>query len=293
VLTNVLEEIFVHHLTRYAVEKAMREGYSPIYAGFYAFDEAAHAFGPTDAATHRVMKHVDHTIKKIAAARGDAYELVVLSDHGQVDTAPFRAVNGRQLGEVLADLLPGFAVHEMKGKRFGPKPEDARGTLNATLSGGLAHLYFDGRRERMPFRELVAAHPSLATDISRLREVALVMCRDGDDDVFFHQGRELRGQDVEPVIAGYDEPQILHAQLSRLNTFATAGDLVLFGAFIDGREVNFENQAGGHGSVGGDQLRPFVLAKKEWGLDLSDVMGAHQLHPVLTDLRDRLASRPR
>jgi len=293
VLTNVLEEIFVHHLTRYAVERAMDEGYSPIYAGFYAFDEAAHAFGPSDPAAHRVMKHVDHTIRKIAAARGDAYELVVLSDHGQVDTTPFRALNGRYLGEVLAGLLPGYAVHEMKGGSYGAKPQNAQGELNVTMSGGLAHLYFANRNQRMPFRELGATHPSLAPELSRLREVALVMCRDGDQDVFFHEGREVRGTAVEPLLAGYDDARTLHAQLSRLNSFATAGDVILFGAFIDGREVNFENQAGGHGSIGGDQLKPFVLAKKEWGLDLSGITGAHQLHAVLTGLRDRLASRPR
>ena len=90
VITDVIEEIFVHHLTRYAVEQAMREGYSPIYAGFYAFDETSHAFGPGDPASRRILKHVDHTIGHIADARRDGYELVVLSDHGHVDSIPYR-----------------------------------------------------------------------------------------------------------------------------------------------------------------------------------------------------------
>ena len=293
VVTNAIEEIFVHHLTRYAVQKAMREGYSPIYAGFYAFDEAAHAFGPTDGAARRVMKHIDHTIREVAAARGSAYELVVLSDHGQVETVPFRAVHGRQFGEVLASLLAGFRVVEMKGHTYGPDAGEARGVLNATLSGGLAHLYFAGRKQRLGYRELTAAHPSFARDLSSLREVALVMAREGAEDVFVAGGRELPAGEAKALLAGYDDAEILLAQLSRLNSFGAAGDLVVFGSFIEGRQVNFENQAGGHGSIGGDQLRPFVLAKQEWGLDLSGVTGAHQLHAVLSGLRDRLASRPR
>lgn len=91
VVADALEEIFIHHLTRYAVQKAMREGFSPIYAGFYAFDETAHAFGPDDSAAIKVLKHVDESIRKIAAKRAGRYELVVLSDHGQVDTARLRS----------------------------------------------------------------------------------------------------------------------------------------------------------------------------------------------------------
>ena len=78
--------------------------------------------------------------------------------------------------------------------------------------------------------------------------------------------------------------------MRRLNSFRSSGDLVAFGSFIEGKQVNFENQAGGHGSIGGEQLHPFVLAKKEWSIDTSRVNAAHQLHPILSRLRDQLAS---
>jgi hypothetical protein len=64
--------------------------------------------------------------------------------------------------------------------------------------------------------------------------------------------------------------------------------MIVFGAFVEGKQVNFENQAGGHGSIGGEQLHPFVLAKKAWQLDTSAIHGAHELNPVLCALRDRL-----
>ena len=288
VVTNLVEEIFVHHLTRYAVEQAMREGYSPIYAGFYAFDEAAHAFGPGDRSVRRALRHVDHTIRKIASRRGGLYELVVLSDHGQVDTIPFAGTGGRPIGEVLAEMLPGFRVQEVKGKAYGPPEGQARGGVTATLSGGLAHLYFAERRERIGYRELVALHPDLVPGLARLDQVALVMARDGDEDVLWKSGEEVRGQAANGVLADYDDPEILIRQLSRLNSFKTAGDIILFGAFTGGEQVNFENQAGGHGSIGGEQLHPFLLAKRDWGIDTSRVHGAHELHPILSGLRDEL-----
>jgi len=292
VVTDVAEEIFVHHLTRYAVVKAMREGYSPIYAGFYAYDETAHAFGPADESSQRVLKHVDHTVRKVAEARGDGYELVVLSDHGQIETRPFRAANGRAFGEVLAGMLPGFRVQEAKGGAYGPDEKDAKGRITATLSGGAAHVYFTDEARRLPADEVKRRFPTLVSGLASLPEVAFIMLRNGADDVFVTAAGEVRGGAVESLLAPYDDAGVLREQLSRLNSFAASGDIVVYGAFLDGRQVNFEDQAGGHGSIGGEQLHPFVLGKKEWSLDLSAVRGAHQLHAVLCDLRDRLASRP-
>jgi len=292
VATDVAEAIFVHHLTRYAVVKAMREGYSPIYAGFYAYDETAHAFGPTDESSRRVLRHVDHSITKVAASRDRGYELVVLSYHGQVDTRPFRAAHGQPFGEALSQMLPGFRVEEHKGHAFGPDDKEARGRVVATLSGGVAHVYFAERATRISHGELARRFPELLPRLAGMREIALLMLRDGHDDVFVTAAGELRGAAVKPVLAPYDDPDVLFEQLTRLNSFDACGDIVLFGAFVDGKQVNFENQAGGHGSIGGEQLHPFVLAKKDWGLDLSGVRGAHQLHAVLRGLRDRLGSGP-
>jgi hypothetical protein len=255
VAVDLVEEIFVHHLTRYAVRKAMREGYSPIYGAFYAFDETAHAFGPADPASQNVLRHVDHTIEKVASSRAGRYELVVLSDHGQVETSPF------PLARMLEKLLPGQLV--------------------VTASGGLAHVYVKDSPRRLSLQEVKARFPQLVSVLSEIDEVALLMARDGAEDVMLSKGGDL---------SSYDEPEILRAQLKKLNSFANAGDLIAFGAWRGDKQVNFEEQAGGHGSIGGEQLKPFVLAKKEWGMDVSNVRGADELHPILRDLRDHLAT---
>src|SRR5438270_21910 len=59
VLTDVLEEIFLHHVARYAVEQAMDRDLPIVYAGFYAYDETAHGFGPEDGYSYVMLKHVD------------------------------------------------------------------------------------------------------------------------------------------------------------------------------------------------------------------------------------------
>lgn len=291
VATDAAEEIVVHHITRYAVLKAMREGFSPIYAGLYAYDEVAHAFGPADVATQRMLRHVDHTIEKLASGRdaaGGRYELLILSDHGHIETTPFKSFYGKTLGAVVAELLPGFRVDEVEDKAYGPAADAAGGKVTITKSGGAAHVYFTERDRRINSSELKANHPDLARRLASLPEVSLVMMREGEEDVFMRGDDEVRGEKVKAMLAPYDDPDILFEQLSRLNSFQHAGDLIVFGAFIDGKQVNFENQAGGHGSIGGEQLHPFVLAKREWGLDTSRVNSSQELHPVLSLLRDRL-----
>jgi hypothetical protein len=290
-VTDVLEEMFVHHVTRYAVLKAMRNRYPAIYAGFYAFDETGHAFGPDHGYALRILKHVDKTVRKIAEARHGNYELVVLSDHGQIDTIPFKDLKDVAFGQLVAGWLPGCRVQEMKGKAYGPDEEQATGQVNLTYSGGLAHLYFANRAKRMRYSELTSQFPELARQIAQVDGVALVMARDGQEDVFLTGGQEFRGEAVNPVLAEYDDPGILLAQLSRLNSFEMSGDLVIFGAFKEGKQVNFETQAGGHGSIGGEQAHPFVLAKREWELDTTSVNGSHELHPILSRLRDSLSGR--
>ena len=288
VFSDALEEIFVHHLTRFAVEQAMDEGYSPIYAGFYAFDETAHAFGPDDEHTLGILRHVDHTIEKIAERRRGRYELLVLSDHGQVPMKPFDQEDGVHFGKLVADWLPGFHIDELKGKGAGPKLEDAKGLVRISYSGGLAHVYTGDSRRRLDVDEVARRLPGFLDQAVGYPRIALAMARRAGRDVFWSGGEEVGGERLHEVLARYDDPHILQDQLARLNSFEASGDVVLFAAFDGGRQVNFENQAGGHGSIGGEQLHPFVLAREAWGIDTSRVTGAHEIHPILCRLRDGL-----
>jgi hypothetical protein len=59
-----------------------------------------------------------------------------------------------------------------------------------------------------------------------------------------------------------------------------------------GVRVNIENHGGGHGSVGGAQLHPFVLARKALSVDASLVTSAAGLHPLLGSRRPEPAAVP-
>jgi hypothetical protein len=297
VLAHVYHEVLVHHLTRFALRQAMDEGVPTIYACFYTYDETAHAFGPDDPGSLRILRHVDHSIRFAAEKRrnnraGIDYEMVILSDHGQVPTRPFAAKNGRRLGRSLADWLPGHQVIEYRGPTFGPPAERASGHVAVTYSGGLAHVYFTDIRRRLDRAELDTQFPGLIDNVANLNGIGIVMVKDGEaGTICTASGRLPLGLPLEretrKLLAGFDEPEVLAHQLRKLNSFQRSGDLVVFGAYDGTTQVNFEDQVGGHGSLGGDQLHPFLLLPKRWEVDTSGLRDASDVHPLLVRIRDR------
>jgi hypothetical protein len=297
VIADIYHEVLVHHLTRFALLQAMDEGLPTIYSCFYTYDEAAHAFGPTDPNTLRVLRHIDSTIRLAAERRrssraGLDYEIVVLSDHGQVETTPFSGADGRTLGQFLFDWLPGYTVTEHRGQVLRAGDGPSAGRVEVTYSGGLAHVYFADIAGRLDHETLESRLPGLVSKVAALDRVGIVMVKDREGgalvtaDGRFSLQAPLAAQTAK-LLERFDAPEVLAQQLRRLNSFERSGDLVVFGAYDGKYQVNFEDQVGGHGSIGGDQLHPFLLAKKEWGFDTSRVTNTSDLYPMLVALRDR------
>jgi type I phosphodiesterase/nucleotide pyrophosphatase len=290
VIADIYHEVLVHHLTRFALLQAIDEGLPAIYACFYTYDEAAHAFGPTDPNTLRVLRHIDSTIRLASERAGDAYRIVVLSDHGQVETVPFAAAHRRSLGAFIADLLPDHAVTEHRGRAFAARSVKSAGRVEITYSGGLAHVYFADIRGRLDEDAIESMFPGLVAKVAAIDGVGLVMLEGSSGGVLVDGGGRYPlatplAVETKRRLGPFDDPDVLAAQLRRLNSFQRSGDLVIFGAYDGTTQVNFEDQVGGHGSIGGDQLHPFVLASKEWGWDLAAVTNSSELYPLLSALR--------
>ncbi len=300
VISDMLEEILLHQLTRFAVTQAMRDNYPVIYGAFYAYDETAHAFGPEADYSFRILRHIDNTIRREARLRrrggADArdYELVILSDHGQVQTIPFDQKYGMHLADFISEWLPDFVVEEFRGKKI--QPRDAiDGHIALMYSGGLAHLYFQDVSWRLQYDEIAERWPGLVERMARLPGIGMVVVRQGADDLLVTQDGQVRfspdkrlPRAARDLFERYDEPEIVARQLHRLNTFERSGDMVLLGEWTDHHQVNFENQVGGHGSLGGPQEHPFILVQRECKFDTRAVTDASQLYPQLKRLRDRL-----
>jgi hypothetical protein len=288
---DVLEEIFLHDLTRYAIQLAMKDGLPVIYTGFYAYDEAAHGFGPEDAFSHQMLHRIDRTLRSIfqtrekVRAHGRSYEVIILSDHGQTRTRSFESVEGRAFGAVLSQWLPRLQVEDLKGKQFGPAGNALDGHLVLAASGGLAHLYLKELRGRLSRDQIEQAMPGLLGRLAAHPQVHFVMVRgrDGEDLIVTADG-ELRLDEATQLLAAFDDPDVLIRQLRKLNSFEAAGDLIVVARWNGVEQINFEKQVGGHGSIGGEQNHPFVLARSTLNVNVTGMVDASELYGRLQGL---------
>ncbi len=300
VITDMLEEILLHQLTRFAIVDAMQGQYPVIYGALYAYDETAHAFGPDSDDSFGILRRIDSSIQQIAAQRrhdgpgARDYELVLLSDHGQIKTVPFEDQYGLRPADFIAEWLPSYFIEEFKGKKITPR-EAIDGHVILTYSGGLGHLYFRDVSWRLQYDQVEERFPGLVDKVAAMPGIGMVLMRDGANDLLITRDERIRinpahglARAARDLLGRFDDPEIVARELNKLNSFERSGDMILFGEYLDHHQINFEAQVGGHGSLGGGQQFPFIMAKREWQFNTTGVTGASDLYPMLRRLRDQL-----
>jgi uncharacterized membrane protein YvlD (DUF360 family) len=105
----------LRHASLFWLRQDLVRGVPVIYSNFVGYDDVAHFSGPDDYEAMVALAAFDRGLRKLR--RFDrrharlAYDLVVLSDHGQSPSLPFRHLYGQSLGQVVADIV-GQAVDQ-------------------------------------------------------------------------------------------------------------------------------------------------------------------------------------
>ena len=154
-----------------------------------------------------------------------------------------------------------------------------------TYSSCLALVYFADDPRQLS-RDDIAADPRRAYLYTALLShpgIGLIVTRAGRGvHLESRAGRATIVNGAVEVTAGINpldlygtEPYVVRA-VQDLVMQPNAGDIVLFGAYDGSAIISFDDQVGAHGSVGGDQVRPFLITPP--GLDVAD--------EVIEDARD-------
>ena len=167
---------------------------------------------------------------------------------------------------------------------------DAKHGVVVTYSSCLALLYFADDDVRLTLEE-IARSAQRATLYDALREhpgIGLIAALDAHG--VHLQSRDGRARIVDGVVtllqganplAPYGTDTLTVRAVESLVRQPNAGDLVLFGAY-DGYEiVSFDDQVGAHGSAGGDQVWPFLIAPASLGIAEERIDNARDVHRVI------------
>ncbi len=167
---------------------------------------------------------------------------------------------------------------------------DARNAVVVTYSSCLAQIYFADDPRPLAHADVMAdpRHARLYTALLAHPGIGLVAARTPTGvHLESRRGRAVLRRGALDVLAGTNplelygmEPMVLRA-VEALVDQPAGGDLVLFGAYDGYDIVSFDDQVGAHGSAGGDQVYPFLIAPELLGIERERIEDARDIHRVV------------
>jgi hypothetical protein len=130
---HIATNVILRELQTLAVLLDVYTGSPKIYTTYNVYDEFAHHFGPGSRAALSSLRDLDRRIgyimRMLRRLPGRPYDLIILSDHGQTPSKPYRI----QFGETLGDSIVSVSKHGvmvMAGTGdYSPAHEDIMGFL--------------------------------------------------------------------------------------------------------------------------------------------------------------------
>jgi hypothetical protein len=328
--TRILVGGWLRELFTLGVTIDLYAGVPALYVNFVDYDVTAHELGPLHPAALRSLRGVDRSIGRIARVvrrvPNLAYDLFVLSDHGQIGSVPFHAVAGP--GSVAGAVLGCFGP-EQGGTAPPPPPAWPGGDppmptwpftrqwqrnlavterpvleRNAVWVGGLCivpagpnvNVYLTHTTGRVLAEETEARYPGALPRLSRHPAVGFVLARDARGPVCYYRGDVLRipptsGSTGCPV---FDRPDrdIVVRGLQDLLDMPSSGDVILYGHYAAAGCVNFLGERGSHAGPSEAELYVFVAAPPRVAFDFDAVARARDLHPLFARYHAEASGRP-
>ena len=287
-LSRVAVGVVLRELTALGMSVDLARGRPVVHGNVLGYDENAHRRGPDSRLALHALRAIDAAIARLwrAAHRsaGRAYDVWIMSDHGQEATDSYMEVHGesvavairrvavdlgivdaepaltdatrggvveqrtRLLGErLIARIVPGLDVSAVHHEA---------GALTVTAQGPVGHVYTP--------RPLTAADQDrFARGIVDGAGVPLVLRRsDHDDGAIAHTeaGRFALPGDAGRVLgAGHPYLREVAADLVALCHHPDAGELVISGWRPDARSLSFPFEHGAHAGPGSEETAAFAL----------------------------------
>jgi uncharacterized membrane protein YvlD (DUF360 family) len=308
--------VIVRDLIVYGVLTDMMRGRPAVYATFSSYDEVAHHSGLERADTLEALRKLDEQFGRIDRARRYAprpYEIVVLSDHGQTQGATFKQRNGYGLDELVESSLEHGTVQEVAGgdeqqamvglavgEATGKPPSKKRSKKDVSDrqvvvlgSGNLGLVSLMEEPRRLTLEELDERHPRLIPSLRTHPHVGWVLVRSrergpvalGASGVHYLAEGTIEGDDP---LAPFSPNAPRH--LLRTDGFPHVADIMVGSFYEPDLEEGcaFEELISFHGGLGGPQTRPFILHPVGFRLPHDAIVGAEEVHGVLSGWRRSL-----
>jgi hypothetical protein len=213
-LVRALTNVFLRDIGTYLVALDVVRGVPAIYTTYLSYDEVAHHAGPDTPDALNTLRSLDRQIRRIrnviAAKAPRAYDLFVLSDHGQSVGATFRQRYGQSLTEFIAAHTASPAnVTEVTGRMMGMSYAAA---LVAELQN--AEQVAAGRMRRLAMRgSRRALQRRIKNEQPAVMDAPVVVCASGNlANVYFNlHGGKVGLSEINTAHPHLVDVLVLHA----------------------------------------------------------------------------------
>ncbi len=164
---------------------------------------------------------------------------------------------------------------------------DIENDVVITYSSCLAHIYFADRDTQLGTEDIAAdprwrglyqrllAHEGVGLIATRSRDGVRLETKDGSAVVVNGITTVLTGRNPFET---YGTEMMVARAVESLVLQPNSGDCVLFGAYDGTSIISFDDQIGAHGSAGGDQVLPFIVAPTWLDLESETLEDARDIH---------------
>jgi hypothetical protein len=272
----------------------MVRGVPAIYLVFGNFDEVAHRRGPFSVQATDELFEVDHALEELyvmAKTVDEPYDMVLVTDHGHVDSAPFEQRAGRKLEPYLLDAEPTHLSEEVaRALRDGREVPHSNGrSLEEPVvieAGNFAHVYLSRSKQPLEALQLLSGHRNILARAVHNADIGIVALRRGDSGVAIIGGGVYGANEIDrsPLASTFSRNALIDL-LAELPRMPTAGDLVLYGeAMRAGGTVGFAWEFGSHGGLTRTETDSVVLWPADTPLDLRSLGHSTELYEKLSEV---------
>lgn len=229
-LLRSIANTFFRESTTFIIREDLVRGVPIIYANYLGYDMVAHHGGPTSWDALSALTGIDRQIKKIWRMLSKRivkhYDIVILSDHGQSESVPFRQAYGLSLTRFIHEIL--------KTEHVEPGDDTAElGYLNTLLREMRAVEDAYGTKPiRRSRRTLEKLHARIQKDVHEAPKAkGVVVCPNGNlAHVYFPEvpGRVTTEWLMEKN-KSFIEALVSHAGIGFVITTNTENEVLLMG----------------------------------------------------------------
>lgn len=214
-IERAISAVLIRELTTHLLIEDMFRGCQIIYATYFGYDVVAHHTGVDSPGSMTTLRDIDKQINRIKRAIKNAprmYEIVILSDHGLSQGAPFQQLYGHTLDQLIRKILnEQFSIIDTGAS------EETKGYVNSLLQMALApHIRLSEKAKKLydQYKKdtLNKLYFDLPLEEGKVKQSDIVLCASGSLAMlyFINIPKRLHLEDIKLLFPNLIEALILH-----------------------------------------------------------------------------------